>query len=175
MTATYYKSLETGTPHNGRRVKIDYSQSASPHDRGRFNRGNLNDGTRDIGNTQGPVLLFRGLDPLSGPQAIYQAMLYSSGPAMQGAKGMKRIVLIKDKVTMASFGFAFVEFVDVAVQCRLVSEPYVSNDFTVGFRGSRCHHVAIHPPCWISDFGPSRSSIVCSSLLVSAGNRFSSA
>jgi RNA-binding protein 5/10 len=104
-----------GTPHNGRRVKIDYSQSATPHDKGRFNRGNMNDGTRDIGNTQAPVLLFRGLDSLSGPQAIYQAMLYSSGPSMQGAKGMKRIILIKDKVTMASFGFAFVEFVDLQV------------------------------------------------------------
>lgn len=104
------------TPHNGRRVKIDYSQSATPHEKGRFNRGNMNDGTRDIGNTQAPVLLFRGLDPLSGPQAIHQAMLYSSGPTMQGAKGMKRIILIKDKVTMASFGFAFVEFVDVQVQ-----------------------------------------------------------
>lgn len=104
-----------GTPHNGRRVKIDYSQSATPHEKGRFNRNNMNDGTRDIGNTQAPVLLFRGLDPLSGPQAIHQAMLYSSGPGMQGAKGMKRIILIKDKVTMASFGFAFVEFVDVQV------------------------------------------------------------
>jgi RNA-binding protein 5/10 len=28
---------------------------------------------------------------------------------------MKRIILIKDKVTMASFGFAFVEFVDLQV------------------------------------------------------------
>lgn len=75
----------------------------------------MNDGTRDIGNTQAPVLLFRGLDPLSGPQAIYQAMLYSSGHGKQGAKGMKRIILIKDKVTMASFGFCFVEFIDVQV------------------------------------------------------------
>ncbi|TFK72554.1 hypothetical protein BDN72DRAFT_887183 [Pluteus cervinus] len=111
-TALYYKALEQGAPHNGRRVKIDYSQSASPQERGRFNRGNMNDGTRDIGNTQAPVLLFRGLDPLSGPQAIYQAMLYSSGHGKQGAKGMRRIILIKDKVTMASFGFCFVEFVD---------------------------------------------------------------
>jgi RNA recognition motif-containing protein len=110
----FYKALETGIPHNGRRVKIDYSQSASHHDR-RFNRASTNDGTRDIGTTQAPILLFRGLDPLSGPQAIYQAMLYSSGPNQQGAKGMKRIILIKDKVTMASFGFAFVEFVDVQV------------------------------------------------------------
>ncbi|KNZ81458.1 RNA-binding protein 5-A [Termitomyces sp. J132] len=133
-TTAYYKALETGTPHNGRRVKIDYSQSASPHDRGRFNRGNLNDGTRDIGNTQGPVLLFRGLDPLSGPQAIYQAMLYSSGPTMQGAKGMKRIILIKDKVTMASFGFAFVEFVDVPSASAVLAATMSPAIHPAGFR-----------------------------------------
>ena len=43
-------------------------------------------------------------------------MLSSSGPGKEGAKGMRRIILIKDKVTMASFGFAFVEFVDVQVR-----------------------------------------------------------
>lgn len=79
----------------------------------------MNDGTRDIGSAQAPVLLFRGLDPLSGPQAIYQAMKNSSGVGKEGAKGMKRIILIKDKVTMASFGFAFVEFVDVQVTRRV--------------------------------------------------------
>jgi len=123
-----------GTPSNGRRVKIDYSQSASPHDRNRLHRGNVNDGTRDIGNTQAPVLLFRGLDPLSGPQAIYQAMLYSSGPTMQGAKGMKRIILIKDKVTMASFGFAFVEFIDVASASAVLAATMSSTIHPAGFR-----------------------------------------
>ncbi|KAF9264920.1 hypothetical protein L218DRAFT_972483 [Marasmius fiardii PR-910] len=110
--AAYYKALETGAPHNGRRVKIDYSQSATPHEKGRSNRGNNNDGTRDIGNQPTPVLLFRGLDPLSGPQAIHQTMRTSAGPGKEGGKGMKRIILIKDKVTMASFGFAFVEFIN---------------------------------------------------------------
>ncbi|KAL0578451.1 hypothetical protein V5O48_003551 [Marasmius crinis-equi] len=111
-TAAYYKAVESGAPHNGRRVKIDYSQSATPHEKGRFNKGNSNDGTRDIGNQPTPVLLFRGLDPLSGPQAIHQTMRASAGPGKEGGKGMKRIILIKDKVTMASFGFAFVEFID---------------------------------------------------------------
>ncbi|KAG5645840.1 hypothetical protein DXG03_005182 [Asterophora parasitica] len=133
-TAAYYKSHEMGTPTNGRRVKIDYSQSASPHDRGRANRGNMNDGTRDIGNTQSPVLLFRGLDPLSGPQAIHQAMLYSSGPTMKGAKGMKRIILIKDKVTMASFGFAFVEFVDVTSASAVLAATMSPIIHPAGFR-----------------------------------------
>ncbi|TFK42869.1 hypothetical protein BDQ12DRAFT_732461 [Crucibulum laeve] len=133
-TAAFYKALETGVPHNGRRVKIDYSQSAAPHDKGRLNRGNVNDGTRDIGNTQAPVLLFRGLDPLSGPQAIYQAMLNSSGPGQQGAKGMKRIILIKDKVTMASFGFAFVEFVDVQSASTVLAATMSPQLHPAGFR-----------------------------------------
>jgi RNA-binding protein 5/10 len=115
-TATFYKALETGAPHGGRRVKIDYSQSATPHDKGRGGRfQSVNDGTRDIGNSQSPILLFRGLDPLSGPQAIAQAMKTSSGVGKEGAKGMKRIILVKDKVTLGSWGFAFVEFVDQQV------------------------------------------------------------
>ena len=112
-TAAFYKALETGAQHSGRRVKIDYSQSATPHDKSRGGRfQSSNDGTRDIGNSQSPILLFRGLDPLSGVQAIAQAMKTSSGVGREGAKGMKRIVLIKDKVTLGSWGFAFVEFVD---------------------------------------------------------------
>lgn len=51
---------------------------------------------------------------MSGTAAIAQAMRGSSG-SNDGAKGMKRIVLIKDKLTMASWGFAFVEFIDVRV------------------------------------------------------------
>lgn len=42
-------------------------------------------------------------------------MKSSSGVGKEGAKGMRRIILIKDKNTTASWGFAFVEFVDVQV------------------------------------------------------------
>ncbi|PPQ66853.1 hypothetical protein CVT26_009632 [Gymnopilus dilepis] len=133
-TANFYKAIETGVPHNGRRVKIDYSQSATPHDRGRLNRGNMNDGTRDIGNAQSPVLLFRGLDPLSGPQAIYQALLSSLGPGKDGPKGMRRIILIKDKITMASFGFAFVEFVDISSASTVLAATMSPQLHPSGFR-----------------------------------------
>ncbi|THU99378.1 hypothetical protein K435DRAFT_963448 [Dendrothele bispora CBS 962.96] len=132
-TQAYYKALESGT-YNGRKVKIDYSQSASPHEKGRLNRGNANDGTRDIGNTQGPVLLFRGLDPLSGPQAIHQAIKSSAGPGREGARGMKRIILIKDKVTMASFGFAFVEFIDVQSASTVLANSMSPQIHPNGFR-----------------------------------------
>ena len=118
-TAAFHKALKTGGQHAGRRVKIDYSQSANPNTGGRSGRmANANDGTRDIGNSPAALLLFRGLDPLSGPQAIELAMKASSGPHKEGAKDMKRIILIKDKTTLASWGFAFVEFVDIQVNVQ---------------------------------------------------------
>lgn len=132
--SAYYKALETGAPHSGRRIKIDYSQSVSPQDKGRVQRGTLNDGTRDIGNTQAPVLLFRGLDPLSGPQAIHQAMRNSAGFGKDGAKGMKRIILIKDKMTMASFGFGFVEFVDTMCASAVLANTMSPQIHPNGFR-----------------------------------------
>ncbi|KAL1752936.1 hypothetical protein FB107DRAFT_292751 [Schizophyllum commune] len=132
--AAYYKALETGAPHGGRRIKIDYSQSVSPQDKGRAQRGNVNDGTRDIGNTQAPVLLFRGLDPLSGPQAIHQAMRNSAGFGKDGAKGMKRIILIKDRITMASFGFGFVEFIDTPSAAAVLANTMSSQLHPNGFR-----------------------------------------
>lgn len=145
--AAFYKALETGTPHNGRRVKIDYSQSALPHDKGR--RQNMNDGTRDIGNAPAAVLLFRGLDPLSGPQAIAQAMMGSAGPGKEGHKGMKRIILIKDKITLASFQFAFVEFVDIQVFITFL--PISSFSCSVGcFRGPGKQHVTTDPSLRLS-------------------------
>ncbi|KAH0830477.1 hypothetical protein J3R83DRAFT_1925 [Lanmaoa asiatica] len=128
----FYKALETGTPHNGRRVKIDYSQSAIPHDKGR--RQNMNDGTRDIGNAPAAVLLFRGLDPLSGPQAIAQAIMGSAGSGKEGHKGMKRIILIKDKVTLASFQFAFVEFVDIQAASAVLANSMSPQIHPSGFR-----------------------------------------
>ncbi|KAF7295248.1 RhoA GTPase effector DIA/Diaphanous [Mycena indigotica] len=133
-TATFYKAIESGVPHNGRRVKIDFSQSVNPSDRGKGNRANANDGTRDIGSAPAAVLLFRGLDPLSGPQAIYQAMLSSSGPGKIGAKGMKRIILIKDKTTLASLGFAFVEFVDIQAASTVLGATMSPQIHPSGFR-----------------------------------------
>lgn len=113
--AAFRRATETGDRTVGKRVKIDYSQSTGGAGHGRRGPQFSNDGTRDIGNTQSAVLLFRGLDPLSGPAAVAQAMQTSAGPGREGAKGMKRVILIKDKQTMASWGYAFVEFVDVQV------------------------------------------------------------
>ncbi|KAH9029099.1 hypothetical protein EDB85DRAFT_1968260 [Lactarius pseudohatsudake] len=134
-TAAFFKALKTGGQHTGRRVKIDYSQSANPNAGGRSGRmANANDGTRDIGNSPAAVLLFRGLDPLSGPQAIELAMKTSSGSHKEGAKGMKSIILIKDKTTLASWGFAFVEFVDVQAASAVLAATMSPQIHPNGFR-----------------------------------------
>ncbi|KLO07384.1 hypothetical protein SCHPADRAFT_932471 [Schizopora paradoxa] len=133
--ATFRAAMDAGLQHNGRRVKIDYSQSANLPDKGRKGPFASNDGTRDIGNTQAPVLLLRGLDPLSGTAAIAQAMKGSSG-SNDGAKGMKRVILIKDKFTMASWGFAFVEFIDIRSASAVLAATMSSSLHPNGFRVS---------------------------------------
>ncbi|KZT66709.1 hypothetical protein DAEQUDRAFT_752028 [Daedalea quercina L-15889] len=166
----FYTALEAGVPMppGGRRVKIDYSQSASPHERRGKGPMQSNEGMRDIGNTQVPVLLFRGLDPLSGPQAIAQAMKNAAGPGKDGAKGMRRIILIKDKVTMASWGFAFVEFVDVqfaSTVLGLTMSPQIHpNGFRISDRpvaGSFAHPESFQP---ISDYTLKDEACMMSSL-----------
>lgn len=103
-----------------RRVKIDFSQSANPADGGMRSRGprapdGANDGTRDIGSAHVSVILLRGLDVGSTLDTIADALRSSEGPGRKSAKGMKRIILVKNKVSKISLGFAFVEFVDVQV------------------------------------------------------------
>jgi len=97
----------------GRRVKIDYSQSAQGG--GSKTGRTQNDGTRDIGNSQSPVVLLRGLDSMSTLDVIADALKASSGAAGQGATGMKRIILIRDRYTAMGIGLAFVEFIDADV------------------------------------------------------------
>ncbi|KAL5532946.1 hypothetical protein ACEPAF_4720 [Sanghuangporus sanghuang] len=129
----YRQAIEAGT-YTGKRVKIDYSQSANAAGQGRRGPQFSNDGTRDIGNTQSAVLLFRGLDPLSGPAAVAQAMRSSSGPNVEGAKGMKRVVVIKDKATLASWGYAFVEFVDAQSASAVLAATMSPQLHPSGFR-----------------------------------------
>ncbi|KAL0947211.1 hypothetical protein HGRIS_013329 [Hohenbuehelia grisea] len=58
----------------------------------------------------------------------------SSGPGKDGSKGMRRIILIKDKVTMASYGVAFVEFVDVESAARVLAATMSPQVHPNGFR-----------------------------------------
>ncbi|KAG8814348.1 hypothetical protein FRC17_001154 [Serendipita sp. 399] len=118
--------------HTGRRVKIDYSQSAAGSG-SRYGR-NQNDGTRDIGNTPSPIVLLRGLDPLSTLDIIAEALKASSGTMGQGAVGMKRIILIRDNFTSMGIGIAFVEFVDVESASQLLASTMSRDLHPEGFR-----------------------------------------
>ena len=171
--ATFRRAIEEGAQHNGRRVKIDYSQSANPPGSGRRGPQFANDGTRDIGNAQTAVLLFRGLDPISSVAAIDQAMRSSSGSGKEGAKGMKRIILVKDKVTFASWGFSFVEFVDTQV-CGNMSSffPVLKQMFYQLVCGCciSSDNVSPDPSEWIPYLGQAGCGFVCPSLFFSDGN-----
>ncbi|KIM21755.1 hypothetical protein M408DRAFT_76581 [Serendipita vermifera MAFF 305830] len=132
--ASATQAFHDGTgAHLGRRVKIDYSQSAQgggPRAGGR----SQNDGTRDIGNSQTPVVLLRGLDPMSTLDVIAEALKASSGAVGQGASGMKRIVLIRDRYTAMGIGLAFVEFVDSDSAGRLLGATMSPELHPEGFR-----------------------------------------
>ncbi|KZV80719.1 hypothetical protein EXIGLDRAFT_780627 [Exidia glandulosa HHB12029] len=156
-TAAYYAwqvAAEAGTlPPNQRRVKIDFSQSPPPGRPGAATvRGpiQINDGTRDIGTTAAPVLLFRGLDPISAPEAVAAAVRHSAGLGKDAGQGMRRVLLIKDKMTKASWGFAFVEFVDVqsasAVLANSMSQQLHPEGFKISDRPVAASFA--HPYSW---------------------------
>ena len=52
---------------------------------------------------------------MSSLDIISDALRASSEPGQVGAKGMKRLILIKDKYTALGIGLAFAEFVDSEV------------------------------------------------------------
>ncbi|KAL1929084.1 hypothetical protein VTP01DRAFT_2143 [Rhizomucor pusillus] len=62
----------------------------------------INDGSADVSSVATPMLLLRNLDNLSSEESIYKAV--------EHCDGVRRILLIKDKLTKMSCSFAFVEF-----------------------------------------------------------------
>ncbi len=125
-----------------RRVKIDYSQSANPDAPPRRNGPRLiegaTDGTRDIGSAHVPIILLRNMDISSTLETIAEALRSSEGPGRQSAKGMKRIILVKDRVSKISRGVAFVEFVDVQVRRSPSLDP----------RMDSASFFSLLPLCW---------------------------
>ncbi|KAK9763272.1 hypothetical protein K7432_010208 [Basidiobolus ranarum] len=131
----YYPSFQM----DGRRIRLDYSNSPSIADDGwkcarcsfsNFRRRELchqcgipkqesatlevqhyaeidfsvNDGASDIGHFPHTTLLLRGLDPLTTEETIH-TVLSLIAP-------VKKVLLIKDKMSHISWGYAFVEFSD---------------------------------------------------------------
>ncbi|KAG8691848.1 hypothetical protein FRC11_007814 [Ceratobasidium sp. 423] len=147
----------------GRRVKIDYSQSAQP--RGPAGNRMHNDGTRDIGNTQAPVVLLRGVDFQATVEEISEAVKESTGPKCDGLKGARKVMLIRDKQTKASLGFAFVEYINNTAASRLLAATMSAELHPSGFRiGSRAiaasfaHSTSFQP---LDSRPPDEYSLVC--------------
>ena len=67
-----------------------------------------NDGTGDVGDTPSQFLLVRNLDPMVQEDVLAKGMArLDSEP--------KRVLLIRDRKTKISWGFAFIEYQDVSV------------------------------------------------------------
>ncbi|CAE6432359.1 unnamed protein product [Rhizoctonia solani] len=147
----------------GRRVKIDYSQSAQP--RGPAGNRMHNDGTRDIGNTQAPVVLLRGVDFQATVGEIAEAVKESTGPKCDGLKGARKVMLIRDKQTKASLGFAFVEYISNTAASRLLAATMSPELHPSGFRiGSRAIAASFaHPSSFqpLDNRPPDEYSLVC--------------
>lgn len=131
---SYISTSSAPDENRSRRVKVDFSQTANQdssiglrHSRPRNGYGGheINDGTRDIGSAHVPVILLRGLDVSSTPETIAEALRSSGGPGKKSAKGMHRVILIRDKISKISSGIAFVEFVDVQVRLDHLSHSRV--------------------------------------------------
>ncbi|GAN04927.1 hypothetical protein MAM1_0077c04394 [Mucor ambiguus] len=65
----------------------------------------INDGTKDISSSPSKMLLLRQLDHLSTEESIYDAV--------HSLQGVRRAILIRDKLTKMSCEFAFVEFSNI--------------------------------------------------------------
>ncbi|CAE6525450.1 unnamed protein product [Rhizoctonia solani] len=149
----------------GRRVKIDYSQSAQP--RGPAGNRMHNDGTRDIGNTQAPVVLLRGVDFQATVEEISEAVKESTGPKCDGLKGARKVMLVRDKQTRASLGFAFVEYINNTAASRLLAATMSAELHPSGFRiGTRAIAASFaHPASFqpLDSRPPDEYSLVCTS------------
>ncbi|KAG8686229.1 hypothetical protein FRC08_012676 [Ceratobasidium sp. 394] len=148
---------------NGRRVKIDFSQSAQP--RGPAGNRMHNDGTRDIGNTQAPVVLLRGVDFAATVAEISEAVKESAGPQGDGLKGARKVMLVRDRFSKASLGFAFVEYINNNAASRLLAATMSPELHPSGFRiGSRAIAASFaHPASFqpLEQRPPDEYSLIC--------------
>ncbi|KAG8743681.1 hypothetical protein FRC10_011554 [Ceratobasidium sp. 414] len=148
---------------NGRRVKIDFSQSAQP--RGPAGNRMHNDGTRDIGNTQAPVVLLRGVDFAATLVEISEAVGSSAGPEGDGLKGARKVMLVRDRFSKASLGFAFVEYINNNAASRLLAATMSPELHPSGFRiGSRAIAASFaHPSSFqpLEHRPPDEYSLIC--------------
>jgi len=77
-----------------------------------------NDGSGDVGDSESQFLLLRGLD------AMLQEENIATGLVNLGVEP-KRVLLIRDRKTKVSWGFAFIEYQDVLVLPTLPEKLHV--------------------------------------------------
>ncbi|KAL7339517.1 RNA-directed RNA polymerase 2 [Rhodotorula toruloides] len=140
-------------PDDGMRIKINYSQKTGGwrDDQGASARLTedqrkaegvaapgfyVNDGTRDIGSTPSNVILLRGLDPLTNEEEISYTLSRVGGRASQeiAKGGIKRIMIVKDRASRSSWGFAFAQFADVRLAKDVLAAAFNAQFHPTGFR-----------------------------------------
>ncbi|KAA1121129.1 hypothetical protein PGTUg99_016329 [Puccinia graminis f. sp. tritici] len=95
----------------------------------------INDGARDIGGTPTSILLLRGLDPLSTEQEIAQHLQHIPDPSQTVLpESIRKVMLIKDRATRSSWGYAFVQFAEVQVAVKALSLLLNTSLFPRGFQ-----------------------------------------
>jgi RNA-binding protein 5/10 len=67
----------------------------------------FNDGENDLGQVPHHILLVRGLDPLTTEETLYAAT--------NQVATLRRVLLIKDRASRMSWGFAFLDYHDIQV------------------------------------------------------------
>ncbi|KAI8452906.1 hypothetical protein BY996DRAFT_4583894, partial [Phakopsora pachyrhizi] len=122
--------------------------------------GSINDGARDIGGTPTSILLLRGLDPNSTEQEIAQHLQHIPDPSQTVLPGsIRRVMLIKDRASRSSWGYAFVQLADLQVAVKALSLLLNTSLFPRGFQiRSRtitvtfAHEHSFHPVYTPSDW-----------------------
>ncbi|EGG09543.1 uncharacterized protein MELLADRAFT_115762 [Melampsora larici-populina 98AG31] len=100
----------------------------------------LNDGARDIGGTPTSILLLRGLDPITTEQEIATHLQHIPDPSQTVLPdSIRKVMLIKDRLTRGSWGYAFVQFSDVQIRSRVL---------TVTFAHEHSFHPVYTPSDW---------------------------
>ncbi|KAG0149793.1 hypothetical protein CROQUDRAFT_653065 [Cronartium quercuum f. sp. fusiforme G11] len=121
---------------------------------------NINDGARDIGGTPTSILLLRGLDPISSEQEIAKHLQHIPDPSQTvHADSIRKVMLIKDRLSNVSWGYAFVQFADVQIAVKALSLLLNTSLFPRGFQiRSRtltvtfAHEHSFHPVYTPSDW-----------------------
>ncbi|GAA93491.1 hypothetical protein E5Q_00131 [Mixia osmundae IAM 14324] len=129
-----------------------------------------NDGVRDIGTLPSSVLLIRNLDTTVTETALTEILdgMGDDGD-FKGDNGVRKIMMVRDRRTKLSWGFAFVEYISVASASRAIttmldpvrySEGFVISGKPIGV--TFAHQQSFHPTPMRSQYtfrGPSGGAL----------------